>query len=100
MRLFEIIEKSSKTNRKMNFMICLIIFFLARKQLCKAFYLVDIETETPEGEILIWLMFYSFCLETDGLILEETIRRQCQQVSDILPHQICRDYLRMRQLWK
>lgn len=55
---------------------------------CKMwFFFVDIYMNTPQGDILIWPMFYSYRPNRRRVILEESVCRRSQRVSNILRQQ-------------
>lgn len=53
---------------------------------CFVFF-VDIYMNTPQGDILIWPMFYSYRPNRRRVILEESVCRRSQRVSNILRQQ-------------
>lgn len=57
------------------------------KKCKRCFCFVDIYLNTPQGDILIWSMFYSYRPKQRRVILEESICRQSQRVSNILRQQ-------------
>lgn len=58
------------------------------KKMQKVFcFFVDIYMNTPQGDILIWPMFYSYRPNRRRVILEESVCRRSQRVSNILRQQ-------------
>lgn len=55
-------------------------------KMCFCFF-VDIYMNTPQGDILIWPMFYSYRPNRRRVILEESVCRRSQRVSNILRQQ-------------
>lgn len=53
----------------------------------RCFCFVDSYINTPQGDILIWSMFYSYRPKQRRVILEESICRRSQRVSNILRQQ-------------
>lgn len=55
-------------------------------KMCCCFF-VDIYMNTPQGDILIWPMFHSYRPNRRRVILEESVCRRSQRVSNILRQQ-------------
>lgn len=61
---------------------------LQEQKMQKVFcFFVDIYMNTPQGDILIWSMFYSYRPNRRRVILEESVCRRSQRVSNILRQQ-------------
>lgn len=61
---------------------------LQEQKMQKVFcFFVDIYMNTPQGDILIWPMFYSYRPNRRRVILEESVCRRSQRVSNILRQQ-------------